>query len=336
MSAQLAVERPVAFRGLRPLDPRRDLGQVADLIEEAFSGELEPGGIAALRDLRVLSRMGPLVGLLARSDPYMDDVLGGFVWVEANRVAGNVTIQRMDSYGSRWQIANVAVSEAYRGRGIARALVTASLQRIAQRQGSWAVLQVRTDNQIARGLYERLGFEPLTQEAVLRRDRIPQDLPTGEPIDGLRPYRREEWQAHYQLEAASRSSLAQWWHPLRSSQFWQTTESVIGEKAWEFLGRNRIRRWVVEGANGLVAWMWIDARRWQGTHRLAFTIHPSARGALEGKLVAFALNYLADYPRWPIRVEHQGEHVEMMDALANAGFRVVRNHLSMRLKIDQD
>ena len=60
MSAQLAIDQRAAYRGLRPLDPRKDLNQVADLIEEAFTGELEPGGIAALRDLRMLSRMGPL------------------------------------------------------------------------------------------------------------------------------------------------------------------------------------------------------------------------------------------------------------------------------------
>ena len=122
MCAQLAVDRQAEFRGLRPLDPRNDLSQVADLIEEAFGTELEPGGLAALRDLRVLSHMGPLVGLMARSDPYLEDVLGGFVWIEDDRVVGNVTLQRMDSYGSRWQIANVAVSKDYRGRGIGRAL----------------------------------------------------------------------------------------------------------------------------------------------------------------------------------------------------------------------
>ena len=74
--------------------------------------------------------MGPLVGLMARSDPYLEDVLGGFVWIEDDRVVGNVTLQRMDSYGSRWQIANVAVSKDYRGRGIGRALVTTAVERI--------------------------------------------------------------------------------------------------------------------------------------------------------------------------------------------------------------
>lgn len=333
MSAQLAIDQRTSYRGLRPLDPRKDLNQVADLIEEAFTGELEPGGIAALRDMRMLSRMGPLVGLMARSDPYLEDVLGGFVWVEDERVVGNVTIQRLDAYGSRWQIANVAVTKDYQSRGIGRALVEAALDRIAERRGSWAVLQVRADNAVARSLYQRLGFEGLTEDVSLQLDRLPAQTPQAEPPAGLRPYLPGEWQARYTLESACRSDLAQWWRPVRSHDFMQLAESRLGEKVWELMGRNRVRRWAVQGEHGLAAWLSVDARRWQGIHRLALAVHPSCRGQLELALVSYALAFLAEYPRWPVRVEHQGEHRELVQALEAAGFRVMRNHLAMRYKI---
>ena len=235
MSAQLAIDQRAAYRGLRPLDPRKDLNQVADLIEEAFTGELEPGGIAALRDMRMLSHVGPLVSLMARSDPYLEDVLGGFVWVEDDRVVGNVTIQRLDAYGSRWQIANVAVTKDYQSRGIGRALVTAALERIAERRGSWAVLQVRSDNATAKGLYQRLGFEDLTEDVWLQIDRLPPAAaPQAEAPAGLRPYRHDEWQARYTLESAWRSEKAQWWRPVRSHDFMQLAASRLGERVWEW------------------------------------------------------------------------------------------------------
>jgi ribosomal protein S18 acetylase RimI-like enzyme len=333
MSAQLAIDQRTSFRGLRPLDPHKDLNQVADLIEEAFTGELEPGGIAALRDLRMLSRMGPLVGLMARSDPYLEDVLGGFVWVEDDRVVGNVTIQRLDAYGSRWQIANVAVTKAFQGRGIGRALVEAALERIAERRGSWAVLQVRSDNVVAKGLYQRLGFESLTEDVLLQLDRLPPGTLHADTPAGLRLYRHDEWQARYTLESACRSELAQWWRPVRSHDFMQLAENRLGEKVWEALGRNRVRRWAVQGEHGLAAWLSIDARRWDGIHRLAFAIHPRYRGQLEQLLVQYALSFLSEYPRWPVRVEHQGEHGELVEALQAAGFRMVRDHLAMRYKV---
>ncbi|HSN76857.1 MAG TPA: GNAT family N-acetyltransferase [Anaerolineae bacterium] len=333
MSAQLAIDQRTSYRGLRPLDPHKDLNQVADLIEEAFTGELEPGGIAALRDLRMLSRMGPLVGLMARSDPYLEDVLGGFVWVEDDRVVGNVTIQRLDVYGTRWQIANVAVTKGYQGRGIGRALVMAALERIADRRGGWAVLQVRSDNPVAKGLYQRLGFEGLTEDVLMQLDQVPSQLAPVEPPAGLRPYSHDEWQARYTLESVCRSELAQWWRPVRSYDFMQLAESRMGEKIWELLGRNRVRRWVIQGEHGLAAWLSIDAHRWQGMHRLAFAVHPKSRGQLEQALAGFALSFLAEYPRWPVRVEHQGEHRELVQVLEAIGFRVLRNHLAMRYKI---
>lgn len=335
MTAHLIADRQAPFRGLRPLDPRRDLNQVADLIEEAFAGELEPGGLAALRELRMLSRVGPLVGLVARSDPYLDDVLGGFVWIEDDTVVGNVTLQRLDAYGNRWQIANVAVTPAYRSRGIARALMEAALERIQQRRGGWAVLQVRADNAVARGLYERLGFEPVTHDVTLRLDRIPSLPPQKEPIPGMRPFRQDEWRAHYELAMAVRTGLEQWWRPVSSYLYQPTAENRLAERIWEWVGRNRVRRWAVAGQAGFSAWLRINARRWQGTHRLSFLVHPDQRGQLEDQLVAFALRFLVDYPRWPVQVEHHGFHVEMVAALERVGFKLTRNHLTMRKSMRQ-
>lgn len=334
MSTQLAFDYTAPASGLRPLEPRRDLSQVADLIEEAFGGELESGGLAALRDMRVLARMGPLVSLMARSDPYLEDVLGGFVWVEDDRVVGNVTIQRLDPYGSRWQIANVAVTKDYQGRGIGRALVAAAVQRINDRRGGWAVLQVRTDNTVALGLYKALGFEPLTEDAILTLDRLPQDVEPAAPPAGLRPFHHSEWQARYLLDAASRTDLAKWWRPVRSHQYMQTFESRLGEKLRDVVGSSQVRRWVVDGSNGFSAYMSVEARRWQGVHRLQFTVHPACRGQLEAQLIGHAFQHLLEFPRWPIRVEHQGEHRQMIEALQQAGFRLVRDHLAMRQKLN--
>jgi ribosomal protein S18 acetylase RimI-like enzyme len=334
MATQLVAEQQSTLSGLRAVDPRRDLNQVADLIEEAFSGELEAGGLSALRDLRLLSHMGPLVGLMARSDPMMEDMLGGFVWVEQGRVVGNVTLQRMDSYGSRWQIANVAVAKGYRGRGIGRALMEAALERISDRRGSWAVLQVRADNVVALDLYKSLGFEAVTREISLRAPGIPKPLPPADPPEGLRLYQPEEWRARHDLETTSHSALDLWWRPVRSNKFYEGVESRAGEYLWNLLGRNTRRRWVVPGTKGLVAYLGVDGRRWQGEHSIAITVHPCCRGELEDRLLSVALGFLADFPRWPIKVEHLGEHPQLMEALQRQGFRSTRDHLTMRRKMD--
>ncbi|MCS6842861.1 MAG: GNAT family N-acetyltransferase [Caldilineales bacterium] len=334
MNAQLIADTAAVVDGIRPLNPQRDLRQVADLIEEAFAGELEAGGLAALRDMRLLSHMGPLVGLMARSDPLVEDVLGGFVWVSGGQVVGNVTLQRIDSAGSRWQIANVAVARSHRGQGIGRALMEAALERIAERRGSWAVLQVRADNAVALQLYQSLGFEVVTHEVVMQLERVRQVPEVQEPPAELRPYHHSEWQARYELECAAHTSLDQWWRPVRPHQFWESTESRLAARLWELLGRNRVRRWVVPGRHGLQAWLSVDARRWDGIHRLQITVHPAHRGELEEGLTAFALRFLAAYPRWPVRIEQHGHHPELVAALQRWGFATVRHHLAMRRRVD--
>ncbi|MEX1018411.1 MAG: GNAT family N-acetyltransferase, partial [Litorilinea sp.] len=136
--------------GLRAFDIGRDLRPVAELIAQAFMNELDPRGQAALREMRLLSHLSGLIKLLNRGTGEFDDVFNGFVWVEEGKIVGNITVQRADKFGNRWQIANVAVAPAYRGRGIARAMLARALEYIDDAAGQWAVLQVYDRNQVAR------------------------------------------------------------------------------------------------------------------------------------------------------------------------------------------
>ena len=136
--------------GIRPFDIGRDLRPVAELIADAFAHELDPRGSAALREMRIMSHVGTLLKLLNRSTGEFDDIFGGFVWVEEGKVVGNVTVQKADSSGVRWQIANVAVAPAFRGRGISRQLMLSALDYINESGGDWAVLQVYSQNNPSR------------------------------------------------------------------------------------------------------------------------------------------------------------------------------------------
>ena len=122
--------------GIRPFDISRDLRPVAELIADAFSNELDPGGNAVLREMRMMSHVGGLLGILNRTTGEFDDIFRGFVWVEDGIVCGNVTIQRSEAYSNRWHIANVAVAPEVRGRGIGRTLLEAALNHIRELGGA--------------------------------------------------------------------------------------------------------------------------------------------------------------------------------------------------------
>ena len=55
-------------------------------------------------------------------------------------------------------ITNIAVAEAFRGRGIGKAVTRALLQYLSNLGAAYATLEVRESNRPALGLYESLGF----------------------------------------------------------------------------------------------------------------------------------------------------------------------------------
>ena len=81
-------------------------------------------------------------------------------------------------------INNLAVAHAYRRRGIATALLTFVLNEGAKLGAHRATLEVRRSNEVARRLYERLGFaaagvrrayytNPIEDALVLWREHLP-------------------------------------------------------------------------------------------------------------------------------------------------------------------
>ena len=71
-----------------------------------------------------------------------------------------------------------------------------------------------------------------------------------------------------------------------------------------------------------------------GTDTLRFAVRPEARGRLERALVARGLRSLAEADgSRPIVVGHSGDHAEGVAALADAGFRIQRDLITMRRQI---
>ena len=331
------ANQPMQAAHLRPLDVRRDLGEVADLIHDAFADELDASGLSALREMRTFGHMGPFTMFLSRFSPDFHDMLDGFVWEEDDQVVGNITVQRVDSYGQRWAIANVAVARSHRGRGIARQLMTAALDYIHHRGGDWAILQVRRDNDIARGLYERMSFDVLGGLSDYRLARVPKTLAAlVPPLPGLRPLQVDEWYATYELALAATPNLMHWWRPVRADHFHLYIERRLNEAFLNLMGHSRVARLVIPNAakpKQFDAFLLLKMARWQGQHTLQLFVHPDERGKIEYPLIHHALTMLRDYPIYPIHTSIQATHQEAADALQRFGFNEMRTLLTMRKRL---
>src|SRR3990172_10649627 len=196
MSAQaLTLPKPKASQ-LRPFDMRRDLLQVADLVELCFAESLDADGRLYIRQMRQAAASAPALALASTSNARGDLPLGGFVWQEAGAVVGNLSLIP-HHYGRRrlYLIANVAVHPDHRRRGIARHLTQAALQEVQRRgqRGLW--LQADEQNLAAVRLYHGMGFAERMRRTSWRTR--PQPGQAGDPANGVivRDRRPSDWLA---------------------------------------------------------------------------------------------------------------------------------------------
>ena len=152
------LAHPTRPKQIRPLNPRRDLSHVADLIELCFSDTLDPDGQRYLKRMR---QSGQNSGGRWFDPPpfYVNMTADGFVWQENGEIVGNISLIPFASLGRPiYLIANVAVHPDYRRKGIARALTVAALEQAQSRRIRSIWLQVRDNNDPALRLYKSIGF----------------------------------------------------------------------------------------------------------------------------------------------------------------------------------
>jgi ribosomal protein S18 acetylase RimI-like enzyme len=155
----MAATIAVSTTHLRPLDVRRDLLAVADLIDICFASSMDAEGREYIQHIRRVATDPTFMRWMPGAAEKVSVPMHGYVWVEDGRLVGNLTLIPFLRQ-SKWlyMIANVAVHPDYRQRGIGRLLTERALQHIRDHGASSAWLQVRDDNPVAYNLYLRLGF----------------------------------------------------------------------------------------------------------------------------------------------------------------------------------
>ena len=314
MTAGLLVQDSRSTAGLRPVNSRRDMAQVADLIELVFRGDLDPFGLRMVREMRAMGRAGYLGWALNRLLLPPAARPQGFVWEEDGRVVGNASLLAVNGFPERWVLANVAVGPGYRRRGIGRQMVEAAIDLAVERGATTLYLQVEPDNPPAQLLYRRLGFEELTTRTAWRRPAGPYPESTN-PRSGIRPRRRGEWVRQWELAAAVFPEGLFWPYPLDPGFFQAAT------------ARGR-RHWLSWDGDRLLGSLTI---REGSSIRLVILASPEAQGEIERDLVSFGLSITRG--RKPIAIDYLAEVA--IEPLKEFGFRPERTLTWMRRRLGE-
>jgi ribosomal protein S18 acetylase RimI-like enzyme len=290
------IARPMA-PGLRPVDPRRDMAGVADLIDIAFQGELDTAGRQMVREMRTFGRGGWLGYQLSRWLLPPAAHPRGFVWVEPAGIVGNASLLAVEGHSGRWVLANVAVHPEWRRQGIARALTRAAIDQVRQRLGSQLILQVAHGKPGIQEMYASLGFQTdCVRTTWTRRNHVPLmsiDRP-GSAVE--RP--EELWQAQWRFMQALYPEGLIWPFPPEVDLFQPSM--------WAGGFGGRVRHWVCLEGGELRASLTAQPRPALREWRLVLGCAPKDRGRLEAPLLHHALSSLPgsalvilDYPSGP-------------------------------------
>lgn len=326
------ARRKAKDSGLRPMEPARDLGGVARLIETAFADELDRAGQTALREMRNMSRLGPLLRWLDWASIEFNELLSGFVWVEEGKIVGNVTVSRAAPGSQRWIISNVAVAEPYRGLSIARTLMDAAIELICEWGGKVITLQVRDNNTHAMHLYRSMGFREIFGTAYLRRNCSPVVGPIPLDTSRPRPRRFTTADAHkeYELACAATPENVQIEQPIRLARYRLGFEQNLADWTRRPAGGGPSLRLVCDGDARLEASLTAETGTWWRESRISLTVHPELRGQLEKELIGHALHHLRHWPQRITLARHPTYHPEAIEAFKSFGFQEERTLVWMR------
>lgn len=144
---------------IRVFDARRDLNQVADLIELCFNDTLDVEGKDYIKQMRKAAENPIFINWASAIGYRVSMPLSGFIWEEDEKIIGNLSLIPYYPSGKKYfLIANVAVHPLYRRRGIAKQLTIKAIDHAIKRGASFAWLHVREENLAAHQLYQSLGF----------------------------------------------------------------------------------------------------------------------------------------------------------------------------------
>lgn len=313
--------------GLQPVDLSRHLGGIATLMELCFDADMDASGRGLVREMQFLSHFGPLLGLFTLlsggQQPWPWGL--GFVWVEEGRVVGSVSTQRAAAQFSNWLVANVAVHPQYRRRGIAWALMHATIDFIRSHGGRQVILQVDDDNPGAIELYRRLGFSHTTTQTAWLRPAHTAAPPYRDSSFDIRLRASREWAEQLALATLVRPEGLAWNQPLNPDDFrpnlWKTLD--------EFLSGQRQEHWVVQAQGRLVGSLTLRIN-WPEGDRMILLVHPDFRGQLERPLLERGLRRLDSRP---VRLEYFADDILAATTLRELNFQPTRTLRWMRLEM---
>lgn len=267
-----------------------ELDKMLDLMEVAFAEDSQREGRDIRADMAGVKSLLPVLRVLMKIKPGFADKFYTLAWEVEGRFVAGITLSQQGNDRQRWYIFNVATHPDFRGRGLARKLVSAALDRVRARHGKRVLLDVRADNVAAYNLYQSAGFRHLETSITLKGTLARlggYDYPPGYIV---RQLAAADWQPAYELEKRLASAATQAVCPATPDQFQNGAFAQLIQRVMNRAQKQRVERWLIERAGqplGVAASVVKLAGR--NPHHIELTLDP-AEADLAPALLAQTIN----------------------------------------------
>lgn len=243
----------VVEQHLRAFNPRKDLLQVADLIELGFANTLDEDGQRYLEQMRQASRRVAQFGISGLTGFWSGVPTSGFVWEEDGHVVGNLSlISYMLEFRRIYLIANVVTHPDYRRRGIGHHLTAHAINYVRSLGVPAVWLHVREENESAIRLYRSLGFVERARRTTWHAKG---DAPRLEITDGYKisSPRSRDWSLQRAWLHNNYPPEVTWNLPFRANQL---RPGWVGSLS-RFFSDNQVTQWAIYSGSqllGIASW----------------------------------------------------------------------------------
>ncbi len=320
-----------------PLDIRRDLDGLGELMTIAFADNIAATGNDFLAEVRILKKLVPLIIFLRRVSKTFRHRLDGFVIKDQDKIISAIIIKQLGAENKNWEIGNVATHPDYRQRGLARKLVMHAIEHARTHGAETCLLEVRSENTPAFQLYSNAGFAHYDSTTILRLENT-QDVQSLQAVDvTIRPINRSEWKLHYELACLETPQEVQAFLPVSAAKFQVSALEKLIERLLGLFRKTDEYNWAFEKGGKLIGIVHLAAKRTQtkGVHSITVRVLPTYRSILVEPMLTLALQTSQSYPRKNTLTQIRTSLTDQIDIFKKYGFVEIEVTHRLGLKLEE-
>ncbi len=281
---------------MRPINLKKDFDELIPFYDQIFEKELVAKGAsveAMLNEMKSFMPIFKFIGIFSKNYRHAFD---GFVFEDKDgKIVSTVNIGFI---GNFWEIAMVATHPDHRRKGLAKKLITKSIEHAKQHDAKMCILEVLEENEPAYKLYVKEGFYHYDTQAKLKLEKglIEKStkiaFPEGYAIE-KRKHDKQTNKALYELEVRATPEEVISFHPVNELKYKKPLIIRILRPFVKLFIRSKADRYIIKHNEVVVADLFVGVGRSEkDCHKMDVTIDPKHSEKLAEPLISFALDYL--------------------------------------------